>query len=87
MTKEQYFEMCEMMGSEPVEDEIPVEFDDLYSEVGEGLVTRSDVLHAVHPEHKEIREKRTKSFFFFNKKGKEVKEGEAPAAADTKESK
>lgn len=29
MTREQYFEMCEMMGSEPIEDEIPVEIDDL----------------------------------------------------------
>jgi hypothetical protein len=28
MTKEAYFEMCEMLGSEPVESEIPVEFDD-----------------------------------------------------------
>jgi hypothetical protein len=28
MTKESYFEMCEMLGSEPVESEIPVEFDD-----------------------------------------------------------
>ena len=28
MTKEQYFEMCEQLGSEPVESEIPVEFDD-----------------------------------------------------------
>ncbi len=48
--------------------------DDLLSEVGEGLISRADVLKAVHPEHKQIREKRTKSFFFFNKKGKEVKE-------------
>lgn len=29
MTKEQYFEMCEMLNSEPVDSEIPVEFDDL----------------------------------------------------------
>jgi len=29
MTKDSYFEMCEMMGSEPVEADIPVEFDDL----------------------------------------------------------
>ena len=33
MTKESYFEMCEMMGSEPVESEIPVEFDDFPLEV------------------------------------------------------
>jgi hypothetical protein len=28
MTKDAYFEMCEMLGSEPVESEIPVELDD-----------------------------------------------------------
>ena len=28
MTKEQYFEMCEQLGSEPIDSEIPVEFDD-----------------------------------------------------------
>lgn len=33
MTKEAYFEMCEMLGSEPVESEIPVEFDDFPLEV------------------------------------------------------
>jgi hypothetical protein len=33
MTKDQYFEMCEMMGSEPVEAEIPVELDDFPEEV------------------------------------------------------
>lgn len=48
--------------------------EDLYSEVGEGLLTRVQVLHAIHPEHKGIRDKRRKSFFFFNSKGKEVKE-------------
>lgn len=37
MTKEQYFEMCEMLGSEPIEDEIPVEFDDFPLEVQEAL--------------------------------------------------
>ena len=35
MTKEQYFEMCEMLGSEPIEEEIPVEFNDLPLEVQE----------------------------------------------------
>ena len=29
MTKDQYFEMCKQMGSEPVEEEIPLEFEDL----------------------------------------------------------
>jgi hypothetical protein len=33
MTKDQYFEMCEMLGSEPMESEIPVEFDDFPLEV------------------------------------------------------
>jgi hypothetical protein len=29
MTKDQYYEMCEMLGTEPKSSEIPVEFDDL----------------------------------------------------------
>ena len=33
MTKESYFEMCEMLGSEPIDSEIPVEFDDFPLEV------------------------------------------------------
>jgi hypothetical protein len=33
MTKQAYFEMCEMMNSEPVESEIPVEFEDFPLEV------------------------------------------------------
>jgi hypothetical protein len=33
MTKQSYFEMCEMMSSEPVESEIPVELDDFPLEV------------------------------------------------------
>lgn len=37
MTREQYFEMCEMMGSEPLEEEIPIEFDDLPTEAQEAL--------------------------------------------------
>lgn len=28
MTKEAYFEMCEMMGSEPIDSEIPIDFSD-----------------------------------------------------------
>lgn len=28
MTKDQYFEMCEMMGTQPVEEHIPVELED-----------------------------------------------------------
>jgi len=33
MTKDAYFEMCEALGSEPIESEIPVEFDDFPFEV------------------------------------------------------
>ena len=33
MTKESYFEMCEMLGSEPLDSEIPVEFEDFPFEV------------------------------------------------------
>ena len=33
MTKEQYLEMCEMLGSDPVESETPVEFNDFPDEV------------------------------------------------------
>lgn len=37
MTKQEYFEMCEMMGSDPVEEEIPVELDDLPAEVQQAV--------------------------------------------------
>jgi hypothetical protein len=37
MTKQQYFEMCEQLGSEPLEEEIPVDYDDLPLEVQEVL--------------------------------------------------
>lgn len=33
MTKEKYFEMCEMLGTSVVEEDIPVEFDDFPIEV------------------------------------------------------
>lgn len=33
MTKESYFEMCELMGNEPVEEDIPVEYEDFPIEV------------------------------------------------------
>ena len=33
MTKDSYFEMCEMMGTEPVEEDIPVEISDFPDEV------------------------------------------------------
>jgi hypothetical protein len=38
MSKESYFEMCEMMGTEPVEEEIPVEFDDFHYEVQQAFL-------------------------------------------------
>ena len=37
MTKETYYEMCDMLKSEPVDSEIPVEFDDLPLEVQEAF--------------------------------------------------
>ncbi len=38
MTKEAYFEMCEQLGNEPIEDEIPVEFDDFHYEVQQAFI-------------------------------------------------
>lgn len=37
MTKEQYFEMCEALGTEPDENEIPVEYDDFPDIVQEAI--------------------------------------------------
>lgn len=37
MTKEAYFEMCEALGTEPEESEIPVEYGDLLVDVQEAL--------------------------------------------------
>lgn len=37
MTREQYFDMCEMLGSEPVEEEIPVELTDLSLEAQQAM--------------------------------------------------
>lgn len=37
MTKEAYFEMCDMMGSDPVESEIPVDYSDLPLTVQQAL--------------------------------------------------
>ena len=39
MTKDQYFEMCEMLGNEPVESEVPVEFEDFTIEVQQAFNT------------------------------------------------
>ena len=38
MSKEAYFEMCEALGNEPVEADIPVEFDDFPVEVQQALI-------------------------------------------------
>jgi len=38
MTKAAYFEMCEQLGNEPIEEEIPVEFDDFYYEVQQAFI-------------------------------------------------
>lgn len=38
MSKDAYFEMCEMLGSEPIESEIPVEYEDLFDEVQEAII-------------------------------------------------
>lgn len=37
MTKNAYFEMCEALGSDPVEEEIPVDYEDLFIDVQEAL--------------------------------------------------
>jgi hypothetical protein len=37
MTKQHYFEMCEMMGTEPIEDQIPIEYEDLLDEVQQAM--------------------------------------------------
>lgn len=37
MTKDAYFEMCEALGSEPLEEEIPVEYEDFFIDVQEAL--------------------------------------------------
>lgn len=37
MTKATYFEMCEALGSEPLDEEIPIEYDDFCLEVQEAL--------------------------------------------------
>lgn len=33
MTKEQYFEMCDVLGTTPQDDQVPVEFDDFPDEI------------------------------------------------------
>jgi hypothetical protein len=38
MSKESYFEMCEMLGNEPIEAEIPVDFDDFPMELQQAMI-------------------------------------------------
>ena len=38
MTKEVYYEMCEALNSEPIDSEIPVEFEDLHLDVQEAFI-------------------------------------------------
>jgi hypothetical protein len=37
MTKDTYFEMCEVLGTQPLDSEIPVEYDDFPLEVQEAI--------------------------------------------------
>ncbi len=37
MDKDQYFEMCEMMGTEPIDSEIPIEYEDLPTDIQEAM--------------------------------------------------
>jgi len=37
MTRDAYFEMCETLGTEPIDEEIPVEFEDFCLDVQEAL--------------------------------------------------
>lgn len=37
MTKEAYFEMCDVLGNEPIESEIPTDYEDLFRDVQEAL--------------------------------------------------
>lgn len=37
MTKDHYYDMCEVMGSEPIESEIPVDYEDLNLDIQQGL--------------------------------------------------
>jgi hypothetical protein len=41
MTKDAYFELCDALGNEPIESEIPVEYDDFHIDVQEALAIYS----------------------------------------------
>lgn len=38
MTKESYFEMCEQLGTEPIDEEIPIDFDDFPIDLQQALL-------------------------------------------------
>lgn len=38
MTKEQYLDMCQQLGTEPIDSEVPIELDDLPLEVQQALL-------------------------------------------------
>lgn len=38
MTKESYYEICELLGSEPIDSEIPVEYEDLLLDIQEAML-------------------------------------------------
>jgi guanosine-3',5'-bis(diphosphate) 3'-pyrophosphohydrolase len=42
------------------------EYDDIYADVGEGILSRNTVLDDCHPEHSEKSQKKKKTFFFFS---------------------
>jgi len=50
MTRDRYFTMCEQMGKEPDEDEIPPDMDDFPYIVAEALTTFSSLGDRVYPD-------------------------------------
>lgn len=50
MTRERYFTMCEQLGKEPVEDEIPLDLDDFPSFVVDAMRTFSQLGDRVYPD-------------------------------------
>lgn len=38
MTRDRYFELCELMGNEPIDNEIPIEFEDFPVEVQQAVL-------------------------------------------------
>jgi len=50
MTRERYLEMCEQMGNEPIEEEIPPDIEDLPSIVSEAVNTFNMLGDRIYPE-------------------------------------